>query len=184
MKNCTENESVSELWKDIPKYDGLYQINIYGEVRSLERKVLGAKGQCQRIAYGKIKKQTLRANGYYAVGLWKDNKQKIEYIHRLVAIVFIPNPNNLSEINHIDGNKTNNKIENLEWCDGSHNVQHAYDTGLNSKAKKILCKETGVIFRSGSEAARWLGEPSLQPSISACARGVSQSCRGYHWEFV
>lgn len=182
MKSYTENKT-DDTWKDIPGYEGLYQINKDGEVRSLERKVVGAKGMCKRAAYGSTKKLTLRANGYYAVGLWKNNNQKIENIHRLIAIAFIPNPNNYPEVNHIDGDKTNNKIENLEWCNQSYNVKHAYDTGLNSKIKPVICNETGKIFASASEAARKIGGKATQSSISACARGRRKSAYGYTWEF-
>lgn len=154
MKNYTENDIENEFWKDIPNYEGLYKINTLGEVRSMERKIIDKGGKRQRTIRGGVKKQTLLSNGYYAVGLWKNNKQKLEFVHRLIAMAFIPNPENLPEINHIDGNKTNNNIENLEWCTQFQNMKHAFETGLIPTKKKVLCKETGIIFESASEAAK------------------------------
>lgn len=177
MKESMENE-----FYPIPGYEGFYEINREGVVRSVDRIVLGGRGEYNRIAKGSVKKNTLRKNGYYAIGLWKNNVQKIENIHRILATIFIPNPNNLPGVNHIDGDKANNKLSNLEWCNQSYNVQHAYNTGLTSRNKKIVCVETGRIFNSASEAARFV--KGYQSAISACARGERKKAYGYHWSFL
>ena len=105
---------------DIKNYEGFYKIDHTGCVYS-KRKII---------------KPYDNGHGYLAVQLWKNGKCKQFYIHRLVAAAFIPNPNNYREINHIDGDKTNNSVSNLEWCDRSINVKHAYDTGLKPKGEK------------------------------------------------
>lgn len=119
---------MKEEWKDIYGYEGLYKISNLGEIKSLERKV----------NYNNIRKITVheriikqRSNGgYKEVSLSKNNKGKNLSVHRLVAIHFIPNPYNKKEVNHIDGNKSNNNIHNLEWVTPSKNVRHSYDMGL------------------------------------------------------
>lgn len=169
---------VSEIWKDIPEYKGLYQISNLGNVRSLSRIVKGYKSNY--LISTRNKKKTINSVGYEIVGLWKNNIQNIALIHRLVANAFIENPNNYPEINHIDGNKANNDISNLEWCSGSMNVQHAYNTGLSSRNKPVECVETGRVFRSQSEAARVMNV--CQAAIGHAVRNGTKSC-GYHWKF-
>ena len=126
-----------EIWRDIPEYEGLYQISNYGRVRSLDTIIncKGAKNIDKHIRYGKILKQSKNPKGYYYVNLSKDGKVKNTRVHRLVALCFVNNPNNLKLINHIDGNKLNNYYINLEWCDYSHNIKEAYRIGLREKPK-------------------------------------------------
>lgn len=113
-----------EIWKDIENYEGLYQVSNYGRVKSLPRMYAQKHGIIEKI----LKLQD--SNGYLKCQIYKNGKQKRYFLHRLMAIAFIPNPNFLPCINHIDGNKLNNKIENLEWCTRSQNVRHAYKLGL------------------------------------------------------
>ena len=120
---------MNEEWKDIPNYEGWYQVSNLGNVRSLDRKIIYSNGKIY-IAKGKNLKPTLRKNGYYYVTSAKNsNKPKFD-IHKLVAFVFIDNPNNYPCVNHIDGNKYNNRIDNLEWCTYSENAIHADRLGL------------------------------------------------------
>jgi len=78
-----------------------------------------------------------KANGYFHVGLLRDGKRKNFYVHRLVAETFLPNPKGLPEVNHLDGNKLNNHVENLEWCTSSHNIQHAYTIGARRPTRMV-----------------------------------------------
>ena len=94
---------MKEIWKDIPNYEGLYQASNLGRIKSIPRN--------GTIKKERILKQTLDTTGYLTIGLHKDNKAKKVNVHRLIAKTFIPNINNYNVINHIDGNKTNNKIE-------------------------------------------------------------------------
>ena len=105
-----------DIRKDIPGYEGLYSINTSGVVYSHRRET--------------ALKQFKDFGGYMQVTLCVNRCRRTHSVHRLVAMTFIPNPSGLPQVNHIDGNKQNNRVENLEWCDQSANVQHAYTTGL------------------------------------------------------
>lgn len=107
-----------EEWKEIAGYEGLYVISNLGHIKSLKT--------------GNLKKFTVAKNGYCVTTLYKNNQGKTCYIHRLIAIAFIPNPNNLKVINHKDGNKLNNCLINLEWCSYSQNNKHAFSSGLKT----------------------------------------------------
>ena len=124
-----------EIWKDVKDFYGLYQISNLGNVKSLGRKVAGGKF-IQREKMMKIK---VEPNGYKSfTGVdWK-GKRKTLYIHRLIAeaFVFNPNPNEFDVVNHIDGNKLNNSIDNLEWCTRAYNMKHAWNTGLMEGVSK------------------------------------------------
>lgn len=104
----------NEIWKPVPEYAGYYEVSNLGRIR--------------RIKTGKILKGYL--NEYYRVVLTVDSKGKDYSVHRLVAMTFIPNPENKPDVNHIDGNKLNNRVDNLEWTTRSENMKHAYRTGL------------------------------------------------------
>lgn len=119
-----------EIWKDIPDYEGLYQVSNLGRVKSLERYVKHLSGSMKLLKERIL--VIIKNGGYYRVTLSKNNIKKAKTIHRLIGESFIPNPNNLPFINHIDGNKLNNSVENLEWCTSQENCIHAVYTGLMS----------------------------------------------------
>lgn len=123
---------MQEIWKDIKGYEGCYQVSNTGKVRSLNYR------QTKQ-----MKELSCRVNhkGYVDVHLSKNGKSKRIVVHRLVAQTFILNPKALPQINHIDGNKQNNNINNLEWCNNSENQKHAYEKGL--KLKKIGVNNPG-----------------------------------------
>ena len=125
------------MWKTIEGYEGLYEVNSLGEVRSLDRSVLGVDGAMYSFV-GKIKSQSKNCNtGYLYICLYKNNVGKTSSVHRLVAQAFIDNPNSLPMVNHIDGDKTNNTFANLEWCNASENQLHAIKTGLRTITRAI-----------------------------------------------
>ena len=118
------------MFKIIPNYEN-YEINECGVIRIVKTK--------------KIKKQRIGKDNYYKINLYKDGKSKTFRVHRLVAELFIPNPNNYPIVNHIDGNKLNNHINNLEWCTYSENTKHAYDRNLgNMKETQLRASKLGA----------------------------------------
>ena len=117
---------MTEIWKDVKDYEGFYQVSNLGRVKSLDR--------FDRIHHhwkGKMLKLAMSRGGYLAVELNKNGKASKKSVHRLVAEVFVPNPLNKSMVNHLDGIKTHNTPDNLEWCTDSENKYHAYRNGLN-----------------------------------------------------
>ena len=117
-----------EEWRDVVGYEGLYQVSELGNIRSLPRLAMRSNGKPLTIN-GKILSPGTDPKGYLRACLGKHNTMKV---HRLVAAAFIPNPLNLPEVNHIDGNKQNNSIENLEWVSHADNVKHAVSIGKYS----------------------------------------------------
>lgn len=125
---------MNEIWKDIIGYEGLYLISNFGNIKSTERIILYPNSCYNKTNKGVIRKEKLLKPSdkkrYLSVTLSKDKIKIYPLIHRLVAIHFIDNPNNLPCVNHIDGNKHNNIYTNLEWCSHSDNTQHAIKNGL------------------------------------------------------
>lgn len=171
-------------WIDIKGYEGRYQVNIKGEVRSLERKEVYRDGSIH-IIKGKMLKP-IKWGSYLGYALYDGNNRfNAHHIHRLVAIHFIPNPNNYNEVNHIDGDKMNNSIENLEWCSHRYNIQHAYDTGLHGGNKKgVMVVETGEVFRSMSSLAIHLGCSVTLVSDAVRGKYGCKTCKGYHLKML
>lgn len=126
-----------EIWKDIFGFEGLYQVSNLGHVRSLTRTVeqMNRGGMCKTTYPSKMLRPTTTPNGYKQVRLSKNNKQIHKNVHRLVAETFIPNPNSLPQVNHIDSNKSNNMVSNLEWVNNSGNQKHAFKFGFQSALK-------------------------------------------------
>lgn len=153
-------------WKEIKGYEGLYEVSDIGEVRSLPRQ--GTKGR--------ILKQHER-KGYLRVGLTKDHKTTWCSVNRLVAEAFIPNPDNLEQVDHINSNRLDNRAENLQWLTRQDNV-------IKACGKKIRCIETGKVYNTTAEALVELGKPKNHSSITAALKGRQKSAFGYHWEYV
>ena len=196
---------IKEIWKDVKDYEGLYQVSNLGRVKSLERK--SWNGYKWFIKKERILKPRPLKAGYLKVSLSKDGIVKDFLIHRLVAIAFIPNPNNLPEVNHKDENKGNNRYYNLEWCDGKYNINYgtAIERSKNNKpnmsgennpmygksgkyspnSKKIvqltLDNEFIKVWDSISDAVRELGFDCS--TISKCCRGIKHKHKGFKWMY-
>jgi hypothetical protein len=127
---------MKETWKDIDGYEGIYQISTMGRVKRL------VGYSCKR---ERILKPCPNGRGYLHVGVLKNGKRKNLRIHRSVAVIFIPNPENKPQVNHIDGVKTNNRIDNLEWNTASENIIHAHANGLCNKKKTSANWSTEVM---------------------------------------
>ena len=182
-----------EEWKDIEGYEGKYQISNYGRVKSFYKN-----------KDGKILKSHDNGHGYKDITLHKDGEKDHYYIHRLVAIYFIPNPNNLPEVNHKGENKENNTVYNLEWCDREYNL--SYNSGRKRRAesrkgkysgnenhmygkkgeshpasKKVKCITTGEVFGSVKEAGE---KYCIHPSnITKCCKGDLKTAGKMEWEY-
>ena len=168
-----------EEWREVKGYEGLYEVSNLGRVKSL----MDCNGQARTLV---LKVQKHRC-GYQLVFLCKDGKMKGFVVHRLVATTFIPNPDGLPCVNHIDEDKTNNRADNLEWCTAKYNIN--YGTCIKRRAEK-QGKRVYQYTKSGSfvrsypsthEAERQTGIGNSH--ISACARGKHKTARGYIWSF-
>lgn len=197
---------MKEIWKDVSNYEGLYQVSNLGRVKSLE-KIIFSDGVARRRRERILKSTNRRGYRQLTLSKWGDKKQKS--VHRLVAESFIPNPDCKLEINHIDGDKANNKVNNLEWCTRRENAIHSVRVlGHKSKtwqleqfqlkkghlswnSKKVKCVETGEVFDSIAKAGRAKGiaRGSLG-RITYCCTGKKlgnkkvKSVGGYRWEFI
>jgi hypothetical protein len=126
---------VEETWMPVIGYQNLYEVASTGEVRSVDREIVLLDGKKRKIM-GKMLAAKENGDGYLFVTLSRDGKKSTKYLHRAVAEAYMPNPDNLPEINHLSGNKLENSVDNLEWCTHQQNIQHCYDTGL--------CKNKGA----------------------------------------
>lgn len=124
-----------EIWCELPNYNGIYLVSNLGKVKSVDQEV-NCKGNKKRIHKGKMLKTFLNERGYVCVTLTKNHISKIKKVHRLVAETFLPNLNNMPQVNHIDCNKQNNCVENLEWCNNSYNMKQAYKNNLKMGRRK------------------------------------------------
>jgi len=153
-----------ENWKAVNGYEGLYEVSDKGRVKGLKR--------------NRILKNIVDSLGYVRVSLCKENKIKAHKIHRLVAEHFLK-PSEYKVVNHIDGNKENNSVENLEWCNASQNRKHACDTGLAAKeeGRLIMCNETKEVYKGVMSAARHIGISHTM--ISSILNGGSGTAKGF-----
>ena len=180
------------MWKSINGYDGYYEVSDTGEVRSVDRYVFETtwkhigkkrflKGSLMKLTHSKPRD---RDDGYDVVNLRKNGTSWVAPVHILVAKAFIPNPNNLPTVNHIDGDKHNNNVSNLEWASYSENNTHALRNGLrsprgNAISQYTLNGEYVASYKSACEAARITG--LSRGSISHCLNGRMQKYGGFIW---
>ena len=160
-----------EVWKDVPGYEGLYQVSSAGSVRNT------MTGQA-------LQPWTHNA-GYTCVTLCKNKVKRKLLIHRLVAWAFLPNPDRKPQVNHINGIKTDNRVENLEWCTNQENSIHsAYTLRHESTIPKraVLCVSTGERYSSVSEAARASG--ACNQNIVKVCQGVRKTAAGLRWAYI
>lgn len=183
----------NEIWKDIIGYEGYYQISSFGRVRSLKRIIID-KNNNKHTINEKILKPHKSIQGYLTVSLLKIRNNKRIRIHRLVALHFIENINNYSQVNHKDFNRENNNVDNLEWMTPSQNVKYSWDNGrygdsklitkeANKKcSKKVLCVDLNTVFESARKASREFN--IAISSISQCCNKKRKSAGGYKWQYL
>ena len=181
-----------EIWKDIPNYEGLYQVSNFGNVKSIERRTLTKAGWSFRV--NEIILNKGKSLAYENVTLSKNSKTKTIRVHRLVADAFIPNTENRPQVNHIDGNGSNNHYSNLEWSTSSQNIQHSYDklgrqspnkgkSGVKMyNSKRVFCTTLGRYWESANLAELELGISSGK--VTAVCRGERNHTKNLHFNFV
>lgn len=130
---------MQEMWKNVVGFEEFFEVSNLGVIRSKERMV-NNKGKMV-LKPSKVLSPFNNGKGYQQITLWADGKSYKRYVHRMVAEAFIDNPNSLSDVNHEDGNKGNNKVDNLTWCTRKDNINHAIDSGLimrdNNRFSKV-----------------------------------------------
>lgn len=178
---------INEIWKEIPGYEGYFEVSNLGNFRSKDRMVK-YKNNGLRKYPGKPLKVEQMQDGYQRIVLMKEAIKKRYMCHRLVALTFIPNPNNYPQVNHIDGVRNNNCIDNLEWCTQSQNELHSVRVlGKSMKgktnSKPVYCKELDKNFKSMKQAIEYLGN-------HACIEGLKKAINanrlyhGYTFSFI
>lgn len=177
-----------ELWKDIKGYEGLYQVSTKGNVRSLNWRNHGFVKNLY------LKKQN---RGYLQVELAKNGKTKMFMVHRLVAEAFLKNPEDYPCVNHLNEEKQDNRVENLEWCSASTNVKYSlekhrdrvtnrrYHTSHCRLTKPILQIKDGTVVRRWDNSRQIFKETGMSDwSISECCRGNRKHAYGYDWQYA
>lgn len=182
---------MEELWKSISGYKGIYEISNTGRIRSLTRTIIRKNGR-QQTFIGEEKIPTLDpTTGYYKIILYKECKGRTFYVHRLVATAFLPNPNNLPYVNHKDENKTNNHINNLEWCTPSENTNWGTAQERHSQTRSnpiIMCDKITHEPIKEFLNPRVAGEelklpPASYTNIYKVLYGQRSSAYGYWWKY-
>lgn len=179
----------AEQWRDVAGYEGVYQVSDFGRVRSVARVVSDGRPLRGRIirAWGGG-----RAKDYQHVALSSGGRVVKYQVHRLAAVAFIPNPEGKKQVNHKDGNPSNNAVQNLEWSTNAENNLHAYrvlgrvagmtgKTGAKCKNSKVVRISGAFDFPSCSDAAEFLGV--TREAVAAAAR-VGRGCGGHYVEYV
>lgn len=185
-----------EVWRDIADFEGLYQVSNFGRVRSLDRVV--KHGSSQMRLKGRVLSPRV-PTPYLGVILSKNGKAYPKRIHRLVAQEFVPNPDNLPAVDHIDGDKTNNAASNLRWCSQKQNIGYANDKGLlrtvpyserteeqkkrySESRKKTIVRSDGKVYRCTSDAAQDMGV--TYAAVMHVLRGITRTCKGYGFTYA
>ncbi len=175
-----------EVWKDIPGYEGKYQVSTLGNVRGLDYIVYEKSGK-SRLHKGRILKTFKVTGGYHCLKLQVGNKKKHFLVHRLVAMAFIPNPNNYDTVNHKDENVDNNRVENLEWLSLYQNNRYgSHDNNMRKSLSKPVLQYSmdGTFireFESFAAVKRLLGFNAS--NVNKAAKGIHKSAKGYIWKY-
>lgn len=179
---------MEEIWKDVPGYEGLYQVSNIGRVKAIAK--IDGKGKPRK---ERMLKPYITEHHYYRVGLVKEGQRKHYLVHRLVATAFIPNINNLPFINHRDECGLNNCVENLEWCDFEYNI--TYGTAIERKSKTQIngkrSKKIGQFSLTGELYKEWISAAEYERqtgnsrfSLYNCANGHTKSAYGFKWSYL
>lgn len=185
---------MEEMWKDIKGYEGLYQVSNTGKIRSLGRtvEIIDKNGRkVTRVYPSKILRYARDKRGYCRTSLTLNGKSTTLIVHRIVAQTFIPNLDNKPQVNHIDGNKENNNVKNLEWCTAKENTKKAFEIGLKKKGKDVHNSKPVYQFDMNMNFIRkyeTITEASketkiLHSGISRCCTGKRNQAGGFIWRY-
>lgn len=186
------NSLEGEIWRAVSGFENYYEVSNLGRVKRLAHTDYYIRSdtgtQVERYVPDKILKFR-DTEEYYEINLRVNDLNEYRRVHRMVAEAFVPNPDSLPQVNHIDGNKHNNRMENLEWCTSQQNVQHSIDVGLrrhsrkgiDATAKQVRCIETGQVFNTLKEAAIYFNT-NAQYIHERINKG--KTCHGYHFEIL
>lgn len=172
-----------EEWRDIPGYEGRYQASNLGRIRSLPR-VIDRRSNTPYRLPGRILRPRLSHKGYLLVGLSTESKVKNLSVHRLVAQAFLPNTEGFPEVNHINGNKKDNRAANLEWVTTKENVAHSIAVLGNRRdvpRYAVICLDTGRVYASAKDAAKDVD--GLPRAIRNVCHGKKKRHRGLRWAY-
>jgi len=168
---------MKEIYKTIEGYEGYYQISNFGNIKSLQRLIKRNNGT-DMILVEKVLKSNSNGVGYQIINLRKEGKRKSYLIHRLVAEEFLNNPEGLSQVNHIDKDSTNNRLDNLEWCTAKYNIKHSKDKTLY---QYTLSGELVNEWESASTACEVSGFTA--PNITNVCNGKLKHHKGYRFSY-
>ena len=178
------NSRDKEIWKPVAGYKGLYEVSNLGRVRGVERIV--AHPICKKVCRKSIvlKPYISKHNGYVYVQLSKNGKATTMRVHKIVSLAFMPKISGKDQINHINGDKTDNRVVNLERVTQSENMKHAYRIGLEKVTwnRKVIRLNDGKVFNSMTEAAKSVGGNKASSIRRACT-GERNHYKGFRWAF-
>jgi hypothetical protein len=167
--------NIIEIFKDIPGYEGKYQASNLGKIKSLGNNAKRSE---------KILKASLEGSGYEFVNLYKNTERTSLKIHRLVAITFISNPENKKTVNHINGNKLDNNVNNLEWSTYSENLRHAFKIGLNSGIHKSKLKQSEVLQIKDLLKLKRFSHKEIGKFYGVAHNTISYISSGKNWKHI
>lgn len=184
---------MEEIWKDVIGFEGLYQVSNFGRVRSLDRRARIGYGKT-RFVKGKYLTPCACTNGYLSIPLHNGSEnKKVFLMHRLVAMHFIPNSDNLPEVNHKDEDITNNRADNLEWCTSKYNANYGARNRkvLETKFARGLINPVNQYTKDGKFVRRWesMADAGREYGVDISAiirvcRGKQHTSMGYVWEYA
>lgn len=165
------------IWKDVIGYEGLYQVSNYGDVKSLNYRRTGKEH---------ILSPSPFKEGYIHITLCKSGIEETIPVHILVANAFIPNPDNLPEVNHKDENKSNNQVDNLEWCTRSYNLNHGTrkERIREKKRMPIRCYKDGKLVKQYDAISDATQDGFNTGCISLCCNNKRKTYKGFTWKFI
>lgn len=180
-------ENQVEIWKDVVGYEGIYQVSNFSRVKSLEVKRFTKANNSFSTYKEKILNQSLTKDGYLKITFTVNKQKKTFLVHRLVAIAFIPNPENKPEVNHKDGIKTNNFPDNIEWNTPDENQKHAYRNGLKISKKGIENLSSKLTEKQVFEIRKFEGlktQKELSKIYNVGTSTIGRVLRKTHWKHI